>query len=285
MTITFIEEISEGRTATNQKGMRSYTRKFKLKSSVESEGPYAVGSDANLPKIGALYPDDPFAWCTTLSVEQFSGRWGWIVTANYSSERELAEDPTADPALTEWDGEQYQRPLVIDEDGNVVCNSAGDPFDPPEMIDDSRLISTTVKNLAVVPTWIMQYANAVNTDAFVLDGFPVGIGQAKMQRPRVSRPQRRNGIAFREVTFTINYREEGWLVNLLDAGFRERAAASGSGAGGLINIVNAGDGLQPSAPVPLDGSGNSLADPSPTNNVNLTFRGYRRLPFSILPLT
>jgi len=169
---------------------------------------------------------------------------------------------------------------VIDEDGNLVCNSAGDPFDPPEMIDDSRLISTTVKQMASVPTWIMNYANAVNSDAFTLDGFNVGIGQAKMQRPRVSRQQWRNNIAFREVVFTINYREEGWLSNLLDAGFRERDYT-----GALINIVNPGDGEEPSGPVPLDGAGSALDNPSPTNNVNLTFRAYRRLPFATLPLT
>lgn len=285
MTITFIEEIPEGRTATNQKGMRSYTRKFKLKSSVESEGPYAVGSDANLPKIGSLYPDDPFAWCTTLTVEQFSGRWGWIVTANYSSERELAEDPTADPAVITWDSEQFQRPAIFDKNGDAICNSAGDPFDPPNMMDDSRRVVTVTKNLAVVPTWILSYQDAVNSDTFTVDGVPVGVGVAKMQRVSVGQVERRNAITFRPVTFQIHLERDGWLLEPLDAGFREIQAGSGSGAGSLINIVNPGDGLQPSAPVPLDGNGVSLADPSFTNNVFLSFSVYTTLAFSSLPLT
>lgn len=280
MTITYHGEIGSGRKAQNTKGMRTYTRQFRLESDSRSDDAYTVGSDPNLPIIGSLFPSDSFAWCTTLSVDCTDDWKGWTVTADYSSERELNEDPTLDPALTDWDGEQYQRPLVIDEDENLVCNSAGDPFDPQEMVDDSRLNSTTIKNLAVVPTWIMQYANAVNSDAFTLDGFAVDIGQAKMQRPRVSRPQRRNNIVFREVTFTINYREEGWLSSLLDAGFRER-----NYAGELVHIVNPGDGEFVSSPVPLDGAGTSLTDPSPTNNINLTFRAFRRLPFSILPLT
>ena len=265
--------------ARNELGKRSYTRIFLLETNSKTDRAYHIGSHASLPTIGATHPEDSNAYCRSLSVDPTSPWTGWTVTAEYNDERVLNQDPTLDPAVTDWDGEQYQRPLVIDEDGNLVCNSAGDPFDPPEMIDDSRLISTTIKQMATVPTWIMNYANAVNSDAFTLDGLPIGIGQAKMQRPRVSRQQWRNNISFREVVFTINYREEGWLSNLLDAGFRERDYT-----GALVNIVNSGDGEEPSGPVPFDGAGTALDNPSPTNNVNLTFRGYRRLPFSILPL-
>lgn len=278
MTVEYLG-IAPIRRAVNSLGSRSYTRGLLFQTSLETENEWHVGSAAEVPPIGSVHPDDPNAYLREIIVENTDPKFGWTVTLNYNDERQLNEDPTADPAVTDWDGEQFQRPLVIDEDGNLVCNSAGDPFDPPEMIDDSRLISTTIKNMSVVPTWIMQYANAVNSDAFTLDGFPVEIGQAKMQRPRVSRQQWRNGISFREVVFTINYREEGWLSNLLDAGFRELQS------GVLVNILNAGDNEEPSAPVPLNGSGVSLANPSPTNNVNLTFRAYRRLPFSILPLT
>lgn len=279
MTITYLG-IAPVRRATNDLGKRSYTRGLRFQTTLETENEWQVGSAPEVPPIGSQHPDDPNAYLRRITVENTDPKFGWTVMLDYDDSQVLSEDPTSDPAVTDWDGEQYQRPLVIDEDGNLVVNSAGDPFDPPEMIDDSRLISTTIKNMSVVPTWIMQYANAVNSDAFVLDGFSVDVGQAKMQRPRVSRQQWRNNIPFREVVFTINYREEGWLSNLLDAGFRERDYS-----GALVNILNAGDSEEPSAPVPLDGAGAALDNPSPTNNVNLTFRAYRRLPFSILPLT
>lgn len=280
MTITMKGVIPESREADNTKGTRTYSETYWLTTDQKTDGTYEVGSHPDLPIVGSVHHTDTGAWCTAVKPKCVSGYVHFHVVCTFSSERELAEDPTDEPALTEWDGEQFQRPLVIDEDGNIVCNSAGDPFDPPEMIDDSRLISVTTKNLATVPTWIINYSNAVNSDAFTLDGFSVAIGQAKMQTPKVSKPMSRNGTTYREVQFTIHYRKDGWLSNIIDAGFRE------IGYGGeRQQIKNAGDDEFPSAPVPLDGNGTSLADPSPLNNVKLTFRGYRRLPFSALPLT
>lgn len=287
MTITMLGIKPESREASNEKGVRTYSETYWLTTDQKTDGPYQVGSHPDLPFVGMVHGSDSGAWCVSLKPKCVSGYVHYEVTATYSSERELAEDPTDEPALTEWDGEQFQRPLVIDEDGSIVCNSAGDPFDPPEMIDDSRLISVTTKNLATVPTWIMEYSNAVNSDSFTLDGVTFAIGTAKMQTPRISKPQSRNGISFREVQITIHYREEGWLSNIIDAGFRELAGGSGSGSGSgvLQNIKNPGDDELPAAPVPLDGAGNALENPSPLNNVTKTFRAYRRLPFSALPLT
>lgn len=287
MTITYAGIRPESREASNEKGIRTYSRVHLLTTDSKTDDEYAIGSHPDLPYIGEVHPSDSGAWCVGLKPKCVSGYVAWEVTSTYSSERELAEDPTDEPALTEWDGEQFQRPLVIDEDGNIVCNSAGDPFDPPEMIDDSRLISVTTKNLATVPAWIMEYSNAVNSDSFTLDGVTFAIGTAKMQTPRISKPQSRNGISFREVQITIHYREEGWLSNIIDAGFRQIVnSGSGSGSGATLeNIRNPGDNELPAAPVPLNGDGEALENPSPLNNVRLSFRAYRRLPFSALPLT
>lgn len=278
MTVTYVGIGKGVRRATNTRGVRTYTRELIFTSDTPNDDEVTVGNQPQVPAIGSSHPNDLFAWLQSIEVDNYAPYAGWKVTLNYSSERELSEDPTQDPALTEWDGEQYQRPLVVDKDGDIVCNSAGDPFDPPIMRDDSRLISTTVKNMASVPTWIMAYADAVNSDAFTLDGFSVGVGQAKMQRPRVSKPQIRNNIQFREVTFVIQYREEGWLSEPLDVGFRKLDGSA------RVNITdNNGDFV--TAPVPLDGAGDVLADPSPTNNVTLSFTQYTTLPFSALPLT
>jgi hypothetical protein len=288
MTIVMQGVLPETREAANEKGIRTYSETYWLTTNQKTDGTYEVGSHPDLPTVGSVHHTDTGAWCTAVKPKCVSGYVHFHVTCTFSSERELAEDPTDEPALTEWDGEQFQRPLVIDEDGNIVCNSAGDPFDPPEMIDDSRLISVTTKNLAAVPTWIINYSNAVNSDAFTLDGFSVGIGQAKMQTPKVSKPMSRNGTTYREVQFTIHYRKEGWLSDIIDAGFRERVPGSGSGSGsesGLRNIRNPDDNELPAAPVPLDGNGSALDNPGPLNNVKRTFRGYRRLPFASLPLT
>jgi len=279
MAVTYIEEIGEGRSAQNQKGSRTYQRQFRLRTSSQSDGPYAVGSNASLPIIGNAHPEDANAYCISLQVENTNPWTGWTVTANYSDERQLSDDPLEDAAEITWASEQFQKPAVFDLSGDLIVNSAGDPFDPPAMMDDSRRVVTVAKNLAVVPSWILDYQDAVNSDTFSIDGISIGIGKAKVQSVNVGPWQRRNGTAFRTVNFTIHLQRDGWLLSILDAGFRQKVS------GGRENIKNNGDGEAPTAPVPLDGNGLPIDDPTPTNAVFLEFAVYKTRAFSSLPLT
>ena len=279
MTVIFKEETGEGRSASNEKGMRKYSRAFRLETTSQMDGPYAVGSDANLPVIGSLHPEDSNAWCVSLRVENSNPWKGWTVTAEYTSEREITEDPTAEPAAITWSSEQFQRPVIDDNSGNAVVNSAGDPFDPPIMRDDSRPVITISKNLAVVPVWIMNYQDAVNSDAFYVDGVLVGAGLAKVQSVSVGEVQRRNGIMFRVVNLVIHLQRNGWLIEAQDVGFREL------GTGGRQNIINDVDSERPSAPVPLDGAGAHIVSPTAATNVTLSFSVYSTQFFSALPLS
>lgn len=279
MTVIFMAETGQGRSATNEKGMRRYTRAFLLETTSQMDGPFAVGSDLDLPVIGSLHPEDNNAWCVSLRVENSNPWKGWTVTAEYTSEREITEDPTVEPAAITWSSEQFQRPVIYDNTGNAVVNSAGDPFDPPVMMDDSRPVVTITKNLAVVPAWILAYQDAVNSDVFYVDGITVGIGLAKVQTVTVGEVQRRNGIMFRTVNIVIQLQRAGWLVEAQDVGFREL------GTGGRQNILNDVDSERPSAPVPLDGAGTHIADPTSATNVTMSFSVYATQVFSALPLS
>lgn len=279
MTTTLKEEISSGRTARNSKGARTYTRKFRVTSNDKTDGPFEVGSTSGLPLIGSAHPEDANAFCIELTVENTEPYAGWTVTANYSDERTIDDNPTDDAASISWGSEQFQKPAVFDLSGKLIVNSAGDPFDPPAMMDDSRRVVTVEKNLAVVPSWILDYQDAVNSDVFSVDGISIGIGRAKIQNVTVSPRQRRNGTTFRTVNFTIHLQRDGWLLDILDAGFRRKVS------GGRENIKNSGDGESPTAPVPLDGSGQPIGDPTPTNCVFLQFAVYKTRAFSSLPLT
>lgn len=278
MSATLKKELSEGRAARNSRGVRTYTRVFWVETTSDNDGPYAVGSATGLPIIGDVHPEDAGAWCTDLDVQNTSPWKGWTVTASYSTERELSTTPTSDPAVITWSSEQFQRVAAFDKNGNAIVNSAGDPFDPPNMMDDSRRVVSVTKNLTVVPTWILTYQDAVNSDSFSVDGVTIAAGLAKMQSVTVGEEQSRNGTSFRTVTFLMHLQKAGWLLEPLDAGFRE--VASGS----LVNILNPGDDERPSAPVPLDGAGAALANPSTANCVFLSFGVYTTLAFSSLPL-
>jgi hypothetical protein len=281
MTITYKGEIPAGRQARNALGIRTYQRQFRLLTDSRSDGPYAIGSNASLPSIGSAHPEDASAWCRELTVENDEPYTGWIVTANYSSERELSETPTSDPAYITWDSEQFQRPVLYDNTGDAVCNSAGGLFDPPAMMDDSRRVVTVQKNLSAVPVWILDYQDAVNSDQFTVDGVTIAIGKAKMQRVSVGPEDIRNGITFRQVTFTIHLQRDGWNLEVLDAGFIRKKPSDLTARESLY----LDDGTEPAGPQMLDGSGGILSDPTPANAVFLSFDVYKTRTFSSLPLS
>ena len=62
MTITYKGEINLGQ-ARNSLGVRTYTRQFRLTTSLNTEREYNVGSHASLPQIGSVHPSDSAAYC------------------------------------------------------------------------------------------------------------------------------------------------------------------------------------------------------------------------------
>ncbi|MFN9291312.1 MAG: hypothetical protein ACK6EB_24840, partial [Planctomyces sp.] len=83
-----------------------------------------------------------------------------------------------------WDGENFEEVAIFDRDNKAVLNSAGDPFEGLFRERTRRVISI-VKNVAAVPDWIITSEDAVNSLAFVVDGFAVPIGKAKLSAPRL----------------------------------------------------------------------------------------------------
>ena len=280
MAVTYVGELSEGRRAQNDRGVRTYTRVFRLTTSSQSDNAFTVGSNGSLPVIGNTFPSDGNAYCTNLDVQCIRGWRIWDVTATYSTERVLNTVPTSDPTYITWDTEQFQKPATQDKDGKGVVNSAGDPFIPAEQMDDSRRIVTVQKNLTAVPSWILDYQDSVNNASFTVDGVTVATGKAKVQRVSVGPVELRNGAAFRQVTFVIALRRDGWSYSILDQGFNEKDPADATKRKPIY--IN---GQLPSSPVLLDGTGKAKTDPKTANAVYLTYNVYKTADFSQLPLT
>lgn len=283
MAVTSFEEIHNGRDGDDEisrrGGVRRYTRVFRATTNNNDDDASVVLTSAPMP--GSRYPTDFSAYLRRRKAnnQSFSKRV-WIVTCAYSTQVELEEDPLNDPAEITWSTEQFQRPLVKDRDGKAVLNSAGDYFDPVAMRDDSRITATIRKNLAVVPSWILSYADAINADAFVLDGIEIATNVAKIQAVGVGPWEARNDIAYRVVSITMHFKSDTWVESIHDAGFRKR-----NNMGELVDIFNSGDDGKPTTPVSLNGLGQAQDDPTPDNAKYRDFDVYDEQDFTVLPLT
>ena len=278
MTVTNLGEDPAGRSARNTKGVRTYSRRWKVSTSLITENEYHVGSASGLPQIGDTHPSDALAWCVSLDVQCPNPWKGWTVTAEYSSEFQLSVTPTSDPAIITWGTEQFQKPAEYDKDFNAITNSAGDGFDPPYMMDDSRRVATIQKNVAVSPSWLLDYQDAVNSDAFNIGDVAILAGQAKMQAVSIGPAERRNNTLFYPLSFTISIQRDKWKLEPLDMGFRYKD-------GNDRKVIVNDDGTIPTAPVLLNGAGGVLMNPSSASAVFLSYNIYKTRAFSSLPLT
>jgi hypothetical protein len=265
--------------ATNSRGIRTYSVVHRLIASSQTDGPYTVGSNASLPRIGSQWYEDPGAFCISLQVVNSNPWKGWEVTASYDSTFEVSENPLLDRADIQWDGENFEEFLLKDVNGEAVLNSAGDPFED-SMRERTRRVVTITKNVLQVPDWIIDSEDAVNSSAFDLDGITIPAKKAKLGAPRIGGRQTRNGVPFRVLTMVIKLNKDGWNYQPLDQGYRSR-----HGSGDVVRCTSAGDGTDTTRRAPLDGAGGILSDPTPATAVYLDYDVYPAYDFNLLPLT
>lgn len=282
MTFTFDGEKPTTRNGDDTDGVRTYSREYLFTASSQTDDEVGVLTHTSAPQYGSVHPSDSGAWCNSRKATCTEGWTGWTLFVTWSSKRELAIDPTTEPAIITVHTEQFQKVAEADIDGKGIVNSAGDPFDPPYMMDDSRRVINIQKNMSGHPSWLLDYQDVVNSDTFTVKGITYGIGKGKVQRVSIGEQQVRNGVPFVVVALEIHLQKNGWLLKPLDAGFRKKVGTD------RVNITNDGtdgDGLQPTAPVLLDGAGDVLADPTTATAVFGSYVIYETAVFSALPLT
>lgn len=240
------------------------------------------------------HPSQPAFLCQRLNVDQDTDNpYKWTATATFgsrpASEIQLnqteAENPLLRRASFTWSTVQYQQGITIDADGKAIVNSAGDPYDPPVEIQLSRAVCSISKNVTGIPSWILEYENAINSDAFAIDGLAVpqyaarlsGIALSEIKREKIAA-----GVEFQYRVFTckLEFKRELWYpLKVLDYGYRRYDPNDTTKR---IPIYE--DGTSNSRPVTtprlLDGFGGVLPNPSQETAEFQRFNVYPKLPFN-----
>jgi hypothetical protein len=283
MSVTSFKEIHRGRAASftlsdSGEAKDIYVRVFLALTDSQYDDGETVKSHIDCPKRADVFPNNVYAYCKNIDARNLDeSKKAWHVTCRYDTGRQWTDNPLNDPADISWDAEQFQRPAYKDKDGDAILNSANDYYDPLPRRDDSRWAVTVRKNLAAVPSWILNYQDAINSSSFWLDGLFVLTRKAKMQKVGVSSWQHRDGIPFRIVTMLIHVAKDGFSLEILDQGFHY---LDGSDKKHILDD----EGVEVTTPALLDGSGAVLSSPSPSTAVFNTHNVYDELDFRALPL-
>lgn len=291
MTVTSVAEIMDGRD-TSEDTFRNvtearHTRAFRVVTDDRHDADLDILGAAEVPKNGDVHPDDPIAFCRGRSAsQQDNSPYVWRLLCVYSTGREISNNPLDDAAVLVWNTEQYQREFTREINGDGVVNSAGDPFDPPYVIDDARWAVSVRKNVPAVPAAILSYRNAINSGTFVIDGIPVGTRRGKLSTIHIGEWQVRNDVAYRLFSYILQLKdssEDDWRPRLLDRGLYEIVG----GKPQPIKVKGVGDevGEAVTTPKQLDGSGVAITNPTAATAIFLTKSGNPELDFNVLPMT
>lgn len=285
-----------------------------------AQGETDILNSGCLPARGDVFTENAYlaAFSVTLKREdQHPLIWRATVTFKTDSldqkekDKQLYPDPTTRPAEIEWDAVSYQVPAIASAEdytppglaivvpaGTPIVNSAWDQFEQPPEKTAYYWQATVTKLMPIVPEWLLDVAGTVNDAEFVIDGLTIPEGWARITGLRIGRRQRENGVNYREVRITIEFRKqraprtEGeevptpYILELENMGFNERDGSTYLRAGTTKGTpITDGSGKAIKDPVYLDANGVEFIDLTADNAPRRHYKIYTTADFSQLPLT
>ena len=202
--------------------------------------------------------------------------YGWYNPLQAGGGKE--QNPLDMPIEVSWALRDHETVLDTDQTGVTVLNTAGDPYDPPMVIDDPRLVMTIVRNEGAFNIgWVLAYRNAVNSDPFA--GFPPLTSKVLNISSRSQWHQDagwyyQTTYEFEFLTANIDYdTQTGFRRRVVSMGFRAISVVTGNPYHITLK------GVPINSPMLLDKNGYLLGvNGTPYYQ---TFQAYPELPFSI----
>lgn len=283
-----------GRTGSaDDKLVRNYEEVWALLMTTPYDDPWVVLNTPGIPQRYQPYTSDGFARCINASCQLAGDDNGtgtlWDVTCRYSTKYDVAqqpENPVNRPPRFSLSLAHFSTPAVRDNGlvsgtRQAILNYAGDVYNPPPELDDSRMTLVARRNEAVLPFAAMNlYKDAVNSDAWngcdprTVKLFNVSCGEVQYE----------SGYQFYEVQYEFQYNPDTWDLRLLEHGYNGLVC---NGSGTPKKTLFGGDQPKllrrrtttPGANVVMV---TSESDPAKANFTS--WRVYKEMPFAALNL-
>lgn len=134
----------------------------------------------------------------------------------------VLENPLDDPPAWRSSFRVEMVPAEKDIHGKAVLNSADDVYDPFPMRKKVIWTHACTMNMAAVPTSITSLANAVNSGPVSIRGVSCSAETVQIVGIDIPDTQIRNGMAYVPVTFVYEVDEEGFDLEILSQGYKEK---------------------------------------------------------------
>lgn len=288
MAVIKLAEVPNGRTRAEVLNSDPpeirYGRRFIAVTDDKTDHEPDILTHGSCPQPFDAHPDDPFAKLINRKAELIPDTLhGWYIVAEYSTnwrEPETEDDPSMFRDRVTIGTSHVQQPLYFDaETGDAILNTAGDPFDPPLMVDYALTTFQIEKNVLTKPAWLLSLRNTVNDAAITIRGVNIGIKEARLTDVTITDKLYHNLIPYFTVGLSIEADARTQLARVLNDGLFEINASTGK----KQRIRFAGDEV--AHPVPLDSNGASIdPDDLPSAAVALNWNRYPSATWSDLNL-
>jgi len=244
-----------------------------------------AGGAAGIPiPFVSTHPDDDRFLCKRLRGKQDrNAPLRWDVDAEYDTapidSEDSPESPLARPAKIRWSTVKYQKVRERDRNGEAIVNSAGDYFDPPVVVDVCRPAATVSKNLAAVPSSVLEYPDHINNGTWTLDGVTAEAGVAKLMTVSIGEEQIEADVIYRVFEYTVEFDPiDNWKGKYLNQGFYYK---DGSDRKRILD-ANSKPVVTPKL---LSATGTVISDPTPASATFKEYDIFNTMDFSSLPVT
>lgn len=231
------------------KGWR-FTCVWQVKTSDPEDGILTVLDAQGIPNRGDAHPTIPYLPCDLKRVRERRGPCVWLIEVVfewvYNRQRHV-KHPLDRPVEGMTYFAQTIEPIDTDADGNPICNSAGEGFDPPLQEEFSYRVYEFSKNYA---TFSDAAADVLieTLNAATWNGWTGGTCRMKAigREPRTEEIDGQE-VTYQRVTYRVHARKEGWKRRVVDQGYRDKNHKE---------YVDPTTGQPSTRPHLLDGAGN-----------------------------
>ena len=203
-----IDSISE-----DAEGIRKIERQFRVKDATSSFDALRCGG---IPARFEAHPEDFLSVAMNGAAKpEKNGEPGfYIVTITYSND--YKSQPQDERPEVSWEDEEFTTILLEDRNGTPVINAAGDRYEEPIEVSESRPVLRVVRNESFFDQLqAYKYNRSTNSDTFY--GAVPGTMRVKM----TGRQMWRDDQEYWQVTYLFRYNPTGWQPQVLEQGLRQ----------------------------------------------------------------
>jgi hypothetical protein len=281
--VTEQAHLRQGSISYNDPGDSQRVFQVECDSKYDDDGIVLFADDGTIaiPARFDEHPTRPQLRCGSKSCRQVDDKGGyfWEVLVNYSRLPPVLLPWEQNPVYS-WSSNAIE--VLVERDistGKHIKNSAGCPFDPaPTVTKFDPILQVQRNELTFDESVAAYYGGTVNSGTFY--GYAAGYVMCLPPTATTQEYVYENGDiqTYWAVTYQFQFRnsafQTNWQLKLLDAGFLKKSGSS------LVPITIGG--REPSSPVPLNGSGDVLSNPSSATPTFLDFTVYPSTDFSAL---